>query len=182
MKICSTCDKLKSDNEFYKHILHKDGLTSDCKECSKTKATKRRINFPWNDLLADIKQRCENPLNQAYKWYGFLGIKCLITSKEIKQLMIRDNYYNLKNPTIDRINNDGDYELNNCQFIEKSENSKKDKFKPIIQFDLNGKFIKEWDSAIDVEKILSISRGNICSCCNNNRKSAGKFKWSYKQC
>ena len=36
-KICSKCEKRKSLDLFYKHSARKDGLTSQCKECTNTK-------------------------------------------------------------------------------------------------------------------------------------------------
>ncbi len=45
-KICTTCKKLKFLNDFHKHKLHKDGLSSNCKICritsSKESYNKRR--------------------------------------------------------------------------------------------------------------------------------------------
>lgn len=76
----------------------------------------------WKSILHSIKQRCNNSNNKAYKWYGGRGIKCRITEEEIKKLMIRDNYWSLKRPSIDRINTNGDYTYDNCRFIEMSLN------------------------------------------------------------
>lgn len=47
----------------------------------------------------------------------------------------------------------------------------------VLQYDMNGNFIKEWKSATDVEKELKINRMHIGSCINNNRKTAGGFIW-----
>lgn len=52
--------------------------------------------------------------------------------------------------------------------------------KPVLQFDLNDNFIKEWISATDVQNILKIKKQSICRCCKNKVKSAGGFKWKYK--
>jgi hypothetical protein len=68
-------------------------------------------------------QRCNNPKNPGYKYYGKRGIKFLMTPSDFKYLWDRDAAYLMKIPTIDRINNDGNYELSNCRFIEKSENT-----------------------------------------------------------
>src|SRR3990167_3114800 len=87
--------------------------------------SKRRKEVPWIHLLTDIKTRCNNPNNERFKNYGGRGIKCLITSTEIKSLWFRDKAYELKKPSIDRINNDGHYEVSNCQFIEQRENTLK---------------------------------------------------------
>lgn len=44
--------------------------------------------------------------------------------------------------------------------------------------DLNGNIIKEWDSINEAGRTLKIH--NISNACNNARKSAGGFKWKFK--
>jgi len=83
-----------------------------------------KIKYPWKFTLQHIKQRCNNSNHTHYKYYGGRGIKCLITEEELKFLWFRDCAYELEQPSIHRIDNDSDYELNNCQYIEKSKNSK----------------------------------------------------------
>ena len=52
--------------------------------------------------------------------------------------------------------------------------------KPIIQYDKDGNFIKEWDCANDVERVLGISNKHIGSVCLGKRKSCGGYIWKYK--
>jgi len=54
------------------------------------------------------------------------------------------------------------------------------KYKPVEQFDLNGNFIKSWKSLKEVSEYLSINRNSIRMCSNNQRKSAGGYKWKFK--
>ena len=137
--------------------------------------------YPEKILLASIKQRCNNPKVKIYKYYGGRGIECRITEDEIKQLMIRDGYWNMDRPSIDRKDNDENYNFKNCRFIELSENCIKDIKKPVIQFDLDGNFIKEWESMSDVQRQIGIAVGNISMCCNRKAKSAGGFIWKFKE-
>lgn len=51
---------------------------------------------------------------------------------------------------------------------------------PIIQMDLQGNFIKEWESAMSVMKELSFDRSHIIKCCKNKLKTYKNFKWKYK--
>lgn len=47
----------------------------------------------------------------------------------------------------------------------------------IKQFDLQGNFIKEWDSLKDAAKNLGISHSKISLCLRGIRNKAGRFKW-----
>lgn len=51
--------------------------------------------------------------------------------------------------------------------------------KPILQFTINGEFIRKWNSATQVERELGINQGNITSCCKGRQKTAGNFRWCY---
>jgi group I intron endonuclease len=53
--------------------------------------------------------------------------------------------------------------------------------KPILQYNLEGNFIKEWECGYDAVKFLGISsNGNIVKCCKNIIPSAYGFIWRYK--
>lgn len=57
------------------------------------------------------------------------------------------------------------------------------KGKAIIQLDLNGNFIKEWNSISLAARYFKLFHGNISACCKHkkDRKSLGGFKWEYKE-
>ncbi len=86
--------------------------------------------YPWRTRYSSAKQRCENPKVPEYYRYGGKGIKCLMTMEDFKYLWFRDKAYELKIPSIDRIDSNGHYELTNCRFIELSENVKRVPFVP----------------------------------------------------
>lgn len=77
-------------------------------------------------IWAAMKTRCNNPNNPEYHCYGGRGIS--VCSEW-------NNYINFKkwafesgytvNLTIDRIDNDGNYEPSNCQWLTKADNTKK---------------------------------------------------------
>ena len=103
------------------------------------------------------------------------------------------------------LNEDGsvNYEKTNLRWVTKKENinnprtktkmlinarkpskgkygKKHHKSKPIIQYDKEGNFIKEWECANDVERVLGISNKHIGSVCLGKRKSCGGYIWKYK--
>lgn len=179
-KICNKCCIEKNIAEF---TFRNDNnrYRNTCTLCRSNNNIKYYDKFPWKKTFISIKERCNNSKSTTYKKYGERGIKCLITEEELKELWYRDNAFLLKRPSIDRINNDGNYCIENCRFIELSENCKKDKFKSVLQFDLNGNFIKEWSSfnQIQSEKFPNLS--NISQCCVGKIKTAYKFIWKYKE-
>ena len=92
-------------------------------------------NFKHGDSINDerlyktwrnMKTRCYNPNNKAYKRYGNRGIFVYKIWKDdyviFKNWALKNGYK--KGLTIDRIDNDGNYEPSNCRFIPKSENSR----------------------------------------------------------
>jgi hypothetical protein len=56
----------------------------------------------------------------------------------------------------------------------------KDCRKKILQCDINGNIIKEWDSASEIEKELKFSQSAIGKCCKSIRKTHNGFIWKYK--
>lgn len=64
--------------------------------------------------------------------------------------------------------------------LEKS--SKSHIRKSVLQYDLNGNFIKEWECAVYANKELNIVLSMIYGCCLNNgiNRTAGGFMWKYK--
>ena len=139
----------------------------------------RKIKYPWMKAWSSAKQRCNNPNSNRYYRYGARGIKFLLTKGGIKKLWFRDKAWLLKRPSLDREDNNGNYTYKNCQFIEMDKNSIKDRKKAVIQFDLNGKFIKEWESIVSASKKLSIF--HISYAISGERKTAGGFRWKLKE-
>lgn len=52
--------------------------------------------------------------------------------------------------------------------------------KKVLQFDLEGNFIKEWECMRDVQRELGIHTGHIAKCCKGILKKTGGYVWKYK--
>ena len=85
--------------------------------------TRTRLYRIWNHM----KDRCLNPNHIKYHRYGGRGINVWPEWKgnfvAFKFWAILSGYQN--NLTIDRIDNDGNYEPDNCQWITRAENARK---------------------------------------------------------
>lgn len=53
--------------------------------------------------------------------------------------------------------------------------------KKVVQYDLNGNFIKVWGSVVDAERVLGVDAGNISKCCNNYKyhKTIAGYIWRW---
>ena len=127
--------------------------------------------------FSGIKDRCNNSKTQKSHLYYEKGIKNYLTFELLCLLYLYDKAYLMKKPSIDRINSDKNYVLENCQWIEHSINSGKDLKKVTLQFDLNGNFIREWESQQTVVINLKLSQSSLSQCIHNKRKSCGGFIW-----
>lgn len=56
----------------------------------------------------------------------------------------------------------------------------KTRSKPVLQYSLDGKFIKEWESAREVERVLGFSNVCINQCCNKKIKKSKGYMWKFK--
>ena len=90
------------------------------------------------------------------------------------------NYGNAKKNMIDsRIrNNDISEIIRKCK-LTKIKNQSYSCEKPVIQYSLDGVFIREYASSTEAEKITGISRGGIQRCCIGKYKQARGYKWRY---
>ena len=66
------------------------------------------------------------------------------------------------------------YNVNYGTGTKRSANSRKI---PILQYDLNGNFIREWGCTADAAKEF---KGHICECLRGRRKTAANYIWKYK--
>lgn len=51
--------------------------------------------------------------------------------------------------------------------------------KPVYQYSIDGKLIKEWSSTMEIQRQTGYANGNIGKCCRGKYKQAYGYKWSY---
>lgn len=114
--------------------VRNDGITSGrarscgcyATELLKERKTHGMSNTRFYHIWQGMKYRCQNVNNTAYRYYGGRGIKLCDewnSFEKFKEDMYEEykkqaKKYGEKNISIDRINSNGDYEKNNCRWIE----------------------------------------------------------------
>lgn len=103
--------------------------TTQGKQVSNKSSKKYQQTFIGNlrHRFRQMKERCNNPKDKDYKYYGGRSIKCLFKSaNEFVNHIINDLSYDtfekIKGLQIDRIDNNGHYELGNVRFVTPKEN------------------------------------------------------------
>lgn len=65
-------------------------------------------------------------------------------------------------------------------YVKKEQKQRSNKERPIIQYDLDGNFIKEWKSAKECNDFTGIQRSKISNVCKGKRKQTGGYIFRYK--
>ncbi len=136
----------------------KQGYTKSC-GCLRRESLQnsRHKNLRLYQVWQDMKQRCSNPNNKYYHRYGGRGIKvCPEWANEYESFYLwAISHKYKKGLQIDRIDNDGDYEPDNCRWVTPQENTNNRSISRKITFDGETHSINEW------AKITGISIGKI---------------------
>ena len=111
---------------FIQGSLLKKGRSKSCIHCiarpetSKKEFEKRKIKIEkrrWENMI----KRCHDPKNKAYKFYGERGISVCEKWKNSFEEYLKDMGFSPYKCSIDRINNDGNYEPGNVRWATSKE-------------------------------------------------------------
>ena len=102
-----SCKCLKKERGIKANTIHGHAL----------KTNKSRTYHSWDHMI----QRCTNPKNTSYEYYGGRGISVCTRWLNSFENFLEDMGERPEGTSIDRINNDGNYEPNNCRWATKLE-------------------------------------------------------------
>ncbi len=107
--------------------------------------------------LCDMKRRCNNPDDRNYKDYGGRGIKVCDEWSDSKnghrnfQKWAIENGWR-KGLSIDRKNNDGDYEPSNCRWSTSKQQSNNTRFNRLVTINGKTKTVQEWADIVGISQ------------------------------
>ena len=134
----------------------------------------------------DMKQRCQNPNHKYYEYYGGRGIEVCERWQDFVNFF-EDMGERPEGLTLDRINNNGNYEPGNCRWITRKEQVQNRRpLKPYIHknqylfiaMDSQGTMIAS-NNQLEFARQHGLNVGNINSCLNGRRKS--HKGWRFKR-
>jgi len=198
-KICTKCKENKSLSNFNGCNKVKSGKRSICKICQ------RKEDILYNHTISGLITNMYNGQHSSSKKrkhplpsYTKEEFRKWILSKEKFNLLFTNwensNFNRMLIPSIDRLDCDKSYSFDNIELMtwkENINNRNKDVASgkiivkgapkvPILQYDLEGNFIQEWESIAEANRKLNIAQGNICKILKGKWKTCGGFIWKYK--
>lgn len=96
-----------------------------------------------------IRYKCNNPKHRQYKHYGGRGIKvCERWNKSFLSFLEDMGYAPSNDLSIDRLNNDGDYEPGNCKWRTMTDQCNNTRNNYFITIDGERKTISQWGKSL----------------------------------
>lgn len=106
------------------------------------------------EIYRGFKTRCYNQNDYHYKWYGAKGIKVcdewLNNYKSFQKWALENGYQD--NLTIDRIDNNGNYEPSNCRWINHKEQCNNRRTNHLITIQNETKTITQWAETVGIDR------------------------------
>lgn len=105
---------------------------------------KERLYVVW----CTMKQRCLNPNNKQYAYYGGRGItvceEWLHDYSVFRKWSLENGYKDNGQLSIDRINNDGNYEPSNCRWTDRITQANNQSNNIIISYNGKTQTLRQW--------------------------------------
>lgn len=110
-------------------------------------------------IHSNMLQRCENPKNKSYKNYGGRGILVCAEWHDVSvfyKWAMESGYR--PDLTIERIDNDGNYEPKNCRWATIKEQSNNRRNNHFLEFNGENHTISEWSEIVGIPRAVIDAR------------------------
>lgn len=115
-------------------------------------------------IYCGIKTRCNNKREKTYFYYGARGVKCLWASFEEFRDGMHESYlkhveeFGEDNTQIDRVNNNGHYELLNCRWATRKEQMRNMRANKMYTFKGKTQCLTDWANEFGIKRITLRNR------------------------
>lgn len=148
LRLNCVCDCGNFKNVSRSHLLYGDVASCGCwrNEFKKIHGLSKSQTYrTWEGIIG----RCENENNDRFKDYGGRGITVCEAWKNF-EAFYADMGERPKGTSIDRINNNGNYEPKNCRWASSKEQSRNSRKNRMIEFDNKIKCLAEWSELLGI--------------------------------
>lgn len=139
-----------------------NGKTLSCGCYSQERKDKMKIGAitrnPLHNTWEAMKARCSNKNNHAYKDYGGRGIKVCARWKDSFKNFLEDMGERPDGGSLDRIDNDGNYETSNCRWATKKQQGRNRRTNKNITINSVTKCVTEWAEQLKISPFLIFLR------------------------
>lgn len=166
------CDCGNIKNITIGHL--KSGHSKSC-GCSKKGINTKHSLCELNEyrIWADIKKRCTNKKHISYKNYGGKGVlMCERWFNDPKAFITDMGLRPSKNHSIDRINNNGNYEPSNCRWATSKEQSRNYSRNRLV---LNLETGIYYNTIIEASESIGMKRNTLVNMLKNYNPNKTKF-------
>lgn len=144
------------------------GNTGSCGCLSRDTTRKRALkhghnrageNDPTYKSWTHMKDRCLNPRNKSYSYYGGRGITVCGRWLDFANFL-EDMGEKPRGTSLDRINNDGNYEPGNCRWANAKQQNRNRRWNVWIEFQGRKMILTDWAKEIGISRMGLVRRLN----------------------
>lgn len=172
------------ENEVWKDIVGYEGLyqVSNLGNIKSLERKEKSGNIIRKRKEKILKQRkamgykyviiCKNGIAKTYRTHRLVAETFIPNLNNSPQVNHKDG---------NKLNNcANNLEWCTCKYnIQEAYRLKLSKTKKISQYDLNGKYIRTWNSVANASKMLKLDSSAIVKCCKGKRNKCGNYIWKY---
>lgn len=148
---CVVCGKVSK--KYASNVLRGE-INCDCQKTIRNHNTNGKSREKLYKIYTSIISRTTNPKDKAYKNYGGRGIKMCDEWMKDFQLFYdwcnSNGYKENSKLELDRIDNNGNYEANNCRFVSHSQNNRNKRTNHIIEYQGQSHSLVEWSEILGI--------------------------------